>query len=73
MTSEISLGLASAKILAVRVAGVRELSAERNLAPVPHTWGEAMEVPEMVLVAEGEPIQAEVMAEPGPKRSTQSP
>ena len=44
---------------------------DRYLATVPATWGEAMEVPLNVLVALGEPIQAEVMFTPGLMMFTQ--
>ena len=40
---------------------------------LPETCGQAMEVPLMVLVASGSPIQAEVMSTPGAKMSTQAP
>jgi hypothetical protein len=36
-------------------------------------WGVAIDVPEMVLVAVEEPIQAERMFSPGAKMSTTSP
>jgi hypothetical protein len=36
-------------------------------------WGVAMEVPDMLLVAELEPIQAEVMLVPGARTSTPLP
>ena len=39
----------------------------------PATCGEAIDVPEMVRVADEPPIQAEVMFEPGAHRSTQEP
>lgn len=42
-------------------------------AATPATWGDAIEVPLMVLVAVVLPIQAEVMLEPGAKISTQLP
>lgn len=37
------------------------------------TWGVAIEVPEMLLLAELEPIQAEVMLLPGARISTPLP
>ena len=40
---------------------------------LPETCGQAIEVPLMVLVASGSPIQAEVMSTPGAKISTQAP
>src|SRR5690606_28211048 len=48
-------------------------SSERWTAAAPATCGAAIEVPEMVWETESEPIQAEVMATPGAKRSTQDP
>ena len=44
-----------------------------NSAAPPQTWGDAMEVPLMVLVSELLPIQAAVMPDPGAKISTQVP
>ena len=43
---------------------------ERN---IPATCGQAIEVPLMVLVASGSPSQADVIATPGAKISTQVP
>ena len=44
-----------------------------RVAMMPQMCGAAMEVPEMVLMAYGEPIQVEVMEEPGAKMLEQSP
>ena len=48
-------------------------SRERTSAAAPATCGEAIEVPEIVLVAELDVYHAEVMPEPGAKMSTQLP
>lgn len=40
---------------------------------MPAVWGEAIEVPEMVLVAVFEPIQVDKILKPGAKTSTQVP
>jgi hypothetical protein len=45
----------------------------KKRAAAPQTWGEAIEVPLMVLVAVGEVIQAEVIKLPGAKTSVQVP
>lgn len=42
-------------------------------AEIPATWGDAIEVPEIVLVVVGEPIHAAVMRSPGAMISTQLP
>jgi len=52
---------------------VEEAEADHHLAATPATWGEAMEVPEMVLVRSGAPIQAAVMPVPGAKSLQQVP
>jgi len=54
-------------------AGVEVGKRPINTAATPATCGDAIEVPEMVLVAEALPIQADVMLEPGAKISTQVP
>jgi hypothetical protein len=43
------------------------------MAATPATWGAAIEVPLIVAAAPVDPIQAEVMLEPGANRSTQEP
>ena len=58
--------------LATALGSVRRSYAIRY-ATKPQTWGEAIEVPEMVLLAESDPIQAEVMSEPGAKASRVEP
>ena len=54
-------------------AGVLDGLAESSSAAAPATCGEAIEVPEIVFVALDEVCQAEVIAEPGAKMSTQVP
>lgn len=56
-----------------RLVTVGSIPSARYKAITPATWGEAIEVPEIVLEASGLPIQAEVMATPGAKISTQGP
>ncbi len=55
------------------VAGAAVGCACRYRAATPATWGVAMEVPLMVLLALLLPIQAEVMLEPGANTSRQEP
>ena len=54
-------------------AGVREGFMDKTRAARPATWGEAIEVPEIVLVAELPEIQAEVICVPGAHMSTHEP
>src|SRR5690606_535864 len=54
-------------------AGVAEGLSARCRAAAPATCGLAMDVPEMVLVAESLLFQAEVMEEPGANRSSTEP
>ena len=46
-------------------SGERDGKRLKRTATAPATCGQAIEVPEMVLVAESEPIHAEVMLLPG--------
>lgn len=46
---------------------------ERRYASMPAVWGEAMEVPEIVLVAVGLPVQVDLMFKPGANTSTHLP
>ena len=55
------------------VAGVADRVGRRYSAAAPATCGVAIEVPLIVLVAVSLVFQAEVMLEPGAKRSTQVP
>ena len=59
-------------IAVVAAAGVAAPEASARAA-TPATWGEAIEVPLMVLVALSLVFQAEVMPRPGAKMSTQEP
>jgi hypothetical protein len=54
-------------------AGVIAPFSPSSTDTAPATWGLAMDVPEMVLVAVFDVIQAEVIEEPGAKRSRQDP
>ena len=54
-------------------AGEREPSRANKYAPRPAICGDAMLVPEMVLVADVDPIQSEMTSTPGPKMSTTGP
>ena len=54
-------------------AGVEVGYRPNNTAATPATCGVAIDVPEMVLVADVEPIQEDLMLEPGAKISTQVP
>ncbi len=54
-------------------AGVAEGLSARCRAAAPATCGLAMDVPEMVLVAESPLFHAEVMEEPGAKMSRTEP
>lgn len=69
--NRLALALVSKK--ETTAAGVAKGLACKAKAATPATWGEAMEVPLMVLVAVLLVIQAEVMLEPGAKTSTQLP
>jgi hypothetical protein len=44
-----------------------------SIAATPQTWGEAIEVPLMIAVAEGLPIQADSINCPGANKVTQVP
>lgn len=58
----------------LRPAGVGAVAEfESMVAMTPQTCGAAIEVPEMVLMAYGEPIQVEVMEDPGAKMLEQIP
>jgi hypothetical protein len=54
-------------------AGVSEGVVESNSAAAPATCGDAIDVPEMLLVADVLVLQADVMLEPGAKMSRQLP
>jgi len=60
-------------IAAVTCAGVAVGFVSRNKAATPATCGDAIEVPEIVLVAVSLVLQADVMLLPGAKMSTQVP
>ena len=55
------------------VAGEAAVLVARYKAATPATWGEAIEVPLMVLIAVVEVCQAEVIDDPGAKMSTHDP
>jgi len=53
--------------------GVRVGLRPKIMAAAPAMWGEAIDVPEIVLIASGLPIHAAVIVVPGPKISTHLP
>jgi len=57
----------------VTSAGVMLFLSAIIWAATPATCGQAIDVPEMVLVSESEPVQAAVMPEPGAWMSTHVP
>ena len=65
--------LAPSMIAEVTVAGLADAAPCRYSAAAPATCGDAIEVPLIVFVAVSEEYQAEVMPDPGAKRSTQLP
>jgi hypothetical protein len=67
------LGVAAFSSPEVTVAGDAPLWSPRYSAALPTTWGVAIDVPLMVLVAVSLVFQSEVMPEPGANRSTQVP
>jgi hypothetical protein len=58
---------------AAMVAGLAEGFAWRRRAATPATWGEAIDVPLIVRVAESLVLHVEVIDVPGAKTSTQVP
>ena len=48
-------------------------SSERKYAIRPATWGDAIEVPEILFVAVRDPIHVERISNPGANTSTHSP
>ena len=65
--------VAAVVILVVTSATVSVGFADKTSAATPATCGEAIDVPEMVLVDVVDRYQAEVMAEPGAKISRHEP
>jgi hypothetical protein len=53
------------------VAALAPVCEDRYRAPVPATWGEAIEVPDFVVVPP--PLRVERMLTPGAQMSTQLP
>lgn len=68
-----TLGVASLRIASITWLGTAVGAAERNRAARPATWGAAIDVPLMVLVAVVDVCHAEVMPLPGAKRSRHEP
>src|SRR5947207_3470668 len=66
-------GVAFPMMAAATVACVANGSVSRYWATTPATWGDAMDVPLIVLMAVLLPIQAAVMPTPGANRSTHCP
>ena len=67
------LGVALDTICEATAAGVAVGLADKAKAATPVTWGEAIEVPDRILVAVALVFQAELMPPPGAYRSTQVP
>src|SRR5688572_19180468 len=67
------LTLALSTMAACTAAGAAVGLTDRYSAAAPATWGEAIDVPLMALVAVSLVCQADVMLDPGANRSTQVP
>jgi len=72
-TDDNSSAEASLNKLSRTSAGVADVSLLSNKAAAPATCGQAIEVPDMVLDAVSELLQAEVIKLPGAKTSKQAP
>ena len=66
-------GLADATRRSATTAGLAPGRPIRSRDAIPATWGAAIEVPEMVLVAVEDVCHADLMPLPGANRSTQDP
>ena len=77
VSTRLTIGVADVLFFCTRrvltSVGVSAGFIERTRAAKPATWGDAIEVPEMVFVAVLPEIQAEVICEPGAHMSTHEP
>lgn len=77
VSTRLTIGVADVLFFCTRrvltSVGVSAGFIERTRAAKPATWGDAIEVPEIVFVAVLPEIQAEVICEPGAHMSTHEP